>query len=207
MSRNRAEEDKSEILSLPKSFIFTILGIVGIVYGSNLVVDSATKIATILGVSERIIALTIIALGTSLPELVTSLTATKKGEYDPKLGGIDWAWKAKFGADKVRSTGFKSCLFKYKNNKGGIQAVDGKLDFLDSKYKEKHNDKKYDFEKFTSGIAEEVEPKKKSKSWRQNTNFEQDENGDIDPISTNSTGAILFDNEDAVVIDLKHNKK
>ena len=88
MSRNRAEEDKSEILSLPKSLIFTILGIVGIVYGSNLVVDSATKIATILGVSERIIALTIIALGTSLPELVTSLTATKKGEYDIAIGNV-----------------------------------------------------------------------------------------------------------------------
>ena len=132
---------------------------------------------------------------------------TKKGEYDPKLSGIDWAWKAKFGADKVRSTGFKSCLFKYKNNKGGIQVADGKLDFLDAKYKEKHNDKKYDFEKFTSGIVEETEPKRKSKNWRHDTDFDRDENGDVNPISTDTTGAILFENEDAVVIDLKHNKK
>ena len=88
MSRNKAEVDSSEILSLPKSFIFTIIGIVGIVLGSNFVVDSATKIAAIMGVSERMIALTIIALGTSLPELVTSITATKKGEYDIAIGNV-----------------------------------------------------------------------------------------------------------------------
>ena len=88
MSRNKAEVDSSEILSLPKSFLFTIIGIVGIVLGSNFVVDSATKIAAIMGVSERMIALTIIALGTSLPELVTSITATKKGEYDIAIGNV-----------------------------------------------------------------------------------------------------------------------
>ncbi len=88
MSRNKVEDDKKEMLSLPRSFIFTIVGITGIILGSNLVVDSATKIATILGVSERMIALTIIALGTSLPELVTSITATKKGEYDIAIGNV-----------------------------------------------------------------------------------------------------------------------
>ena len=88
MSRNKVEDDKKEMMSLPRSFIFTIVGITGIILGSNLVVDSATKIATILGVSERMIALTIIALGTSLPELVTSITATKKGEYDIAIGNV-----------------------------------------------------------------------------------------------------------------------
>ena len=88
MSRNKAEVDSSEIISLPKSFLFTIIGIIGIVLGSNFVVDSATKIAAIMGVSERMIALTIIALGTSLPELVTSITATKKGEYDIAIGNV-----------------------------------------------------------------------------------------------------------------------
>lgn len=53
-----------------------------------MVVDSASNIAKSLGVSERIIGLTIIALGTSLPELVTSVTATKKGEYDIAIGNI-----------------------------------------------------------------------------------------------------------------------
>ena len=130
---------------------------------------------------------------------------TAKGEYDSKLGGIEWAWKAKFAPDKVRATGFKSCLFKYKTNKGGIQVVDGKMDFMDAKYKERHSDKKYDFERFTSGIAEDPEQKKKkSKSWKSETEFNEDINGDIDPIQTDTTDTkFLFDNEDAVVFDLK----
>ena len=130
---------------------------------------------------------------------------TNKGEYDSKLGGIEWAWKPKFAADKVRATGFKSCLFKYKTTGGGIQVVDCKMDFMDEKYKEVHSDKKYDFERFTSGIAEDPEPKKKkSKSWKSETEFNEDINGDIDPIQTDNTDTkFLFDNEDAVVFDLK----
>ena len=57
-----------------------------IIFGSNFVVDSASYLAKAFGVSERIISLTIIALGTSLPELVTSVMATKKGEYDIAIG-------------------------------------------------------------------------------------------------------------------------
>lgn len=130
---------------------------------------------------------------------------TAKGEYDPKYSGIEWAWKAKFAPDKVRATGFKSCLFKYKTNTGGIQVVDGKMDFMDAKYKEPHVDKKYDFERFTNGIAEDPEPKKKkTKSWKSETEFNEDINGDIDPIQMNNTDTkFLFDNEDAVVFDLK----
>ena len=89
MMRNKTEDDTDdEIWSISKSACFTILGIIAIVFGSNLVVDSASNIAKSLGVSERIIGLTIIALGTSLPELVTSVTATKKGEYDIAIGNI-----------------------------------------------------------------------------------------------------------------------
>ena len=89
MARNKVDkEDDNEKLPMPKACIYTIVGIIGVVLGSNFVVDSASKIATILGVSERMIALTIIALGTSLPELVTSVTATKKGEYDIAIGNV-----------------------------------------------------------------------------------------------------------------------
>ena len=89
MSRKKVEEEKQEdIISIPKSIIYTIIGIIGIVLGSNFVVDSASEIATIMGVSERLISLTIIALGTSLPELVTSMTATRKGEYDIAIGNV-----------------------------------------------------------------------------------------------------------------------
>ena len=89
MARNKTEtEDDKEIIPMKKAIIYTILGIVGIVLGSNFVVDSASYIAKAIGVSERMISLTIIALGTSLPELVTSVTATMKGEYDIAIGNV-----------------------------------------------------------------------------------------------------------------------
>ncbi|NLC87260.1 MAG: TraM recognition domain-containing protein [Clostridiaceae bacterium] len=130
---------------------------------------------------------------------------TDKEKYDGKLSGIEWSWKSKFAPDKVRATGFKSCLFKYKNNKGGIDVVDGKMDFVDAKYKEKQSIKKYDFERFTNGIAEDPEPKKKkTKSWKDETNFDTDANGDVNPIQMDNTDTkFLFDNEDSVVFDLK----
>ena len=90
MMRNKVDKDESDdkLLSIPKSIIYTVAGIIAIIIGSNVVVDSATKIATIIGVSERMIALTVVALGTSLPELVTSVVATKKKEYDIAIGNV-----------------------------------------------------------------------------------------------------------------------
>ncbi|MCI8460570.1 MAG: calcium/sodium antiporter [Bacilli bacterium] len=88
IARNKVEKDDTEILPMSKSVIFTIIGLTGIVLGSNFVVDSATFLAETIGVSERLISLTIIAFGTSLPELVTSVTATKKGEYDIAIGNV-----------------------------------------------------------------------------------------------------------------------
>ena len=88
MSRKKIDVDQDEkpAMSLSRSFIWTIGGIAAIVLGSNAVVDSATYLAKAMGVSKRLISLTIIALGTSLPELVTSITATRKGEYDIAIG-------------------------------------------------------------------------------------------------------------------------
>ncbi len=90
MSRKKIDVDQDEkpAMSLTKSFVWTIGGIVAIVLGSNAVVDSTTYLAKAIGVSERLISLTIIALGTSLPELVTSITATRKGEYDIAIGNV-----------------------------------------------------------------------------------------------------------------------
>ena len=82
------EEKEEKKLPILKAIIYTLLGLVGIVLGSNFVVDSASFIAKTLGVTERLISLTIIALGTSLPELVTSITATRKGEYDIAIGNV-----------------------------------------------------------------------------------------------------------------------
>lgn len=65
-----------------------IFGLIGVILGGNTVVDSATSIARNFGVSEHLIALTIVAVGTSLPELVTSIVATKKGENDIAIGNV-----------------------------------------------------------------------------------------------------------------------
>ncbi len=88
MRNKKVDEDEKIAMSLFKASAFTILGIISIVLGSNLVVDMSSYIAKTIGISERMIALTIIALGTSLPELVTSITATKKGEYDIAIGNV-----------------------------------------------------------------------------------------------------------------------
>jgi cation:H+ antiporter len=71
-----------------KSLLFTVVGLVGIVIGSNMVVDNATTLAGAMGISERVISLTVIALGTSLPELVTTIVAAKKNETELVLGNI-----------------------------------------------------------------------------------------------------------------------
>jgi cation:H+ antiporter len=63
-------------------------GLLLLLAGGQLVVGSAEKVALLAGVSERIVALTVVAVGTSLPELVTSITATAKGEYDLAVGNV-----------------------------------------------------------------------------------------------------------------------
>lgn len=73
---------------LLKSTIFMLIGLAGIIFGSNFVVDNAKALALSLGVSEKMISLTIIAFGTSLPELVTSVQAARKNENDIAIGNI-----------------------------------------------------------------------------------------------------------------------
>ena len=88
--KNKKEANKVEKpqYKLGKSFLLVIVGLIGVVAGSQLVVGAASTIATVMGISERIIALTVVALGTSLPELVTTVTAAKKGESDLLVGNI-----------------------------------------------------------------------------------------------------------------------
>ena len=84
--KNRETADECKILSLPKSLIFIIGGLIAVIFGGTLVVDNACLIDKDFGVSENFIGLTIIAIGTSLPELVTSITATRKGDSGLALG-------------------------------------------------------------------------------------------------------------------------
>lgn len=74
--------------SLPVQLLMILAGLICIVLGSDFVVDGATEIAKVIGISERIIGLTIVAFGTSLPELVTSIAAARRGNADIAIGNI-----------------------------------------------------------------------------------------------------------------------
>jgi cation:H+ antiporter len=76
------------IASRLKQVIFIVLGIAGVVGGAQIVVENAVKIMTIWGVSEKFIGLTIVAFGTSLPELATSVVAALRGEMDISIGNL-----------------------------------------------------------------------------------------------------------------------
>ncbi len=82
------EEEDYKMMTPLKSAVYIVLGIAGIVLGGNLVVDSASNIAVTFGLSQTFIGLTIVALGTSLPELVTSMVAASKGENDLAVGNV-----------------------------------------------------------------------------------------------------------------------
>ena len=86
--KDEKDDEDMKTMKLWKSLLFVAIGLAGIIIGSDFVVDNATNIAKTLGISERVISLTIIAFGTSLPELVTTIISSKKGEQDLLLGNI-----------------------------------------------------------------------------------------------------------------------
>lgn len=90
MAMKNKEEipEEQEMLPVWKLLILTVGGLLFVVYGSDVTVDAATAIAKAVGVSQRFIGLTIVALGTSLPELVTSVSAARKGKADIAIGNI-----------------------------------------------------------------------------------------------------------------------
>ena len=130
---------------------------------------------------------------------------TEKGQYDPKYTGIEWGWTARFVGDKVRSLGFKNCLYTTKNNSGSWVVGDGKVDFLDSKYKEKHRSKTYNFARFINEFTPDSQKVRPEKFIPKKVEFAGEHN--VDPIQTDTTDLdFLFENDDAVVFDIKKKK-
>ena len=84
---NQAVVEKPKY-KLPRSAMMIFLGLVGIIFGSNVIVDNAEAFAISIGISQKIISVTIISIGTSLPELVTTIIAAKKGENNMAIGNI-----------------------------------------------------------------------------------------------------------------------
>lgn len=88
INNSEMEKNKNKDIKLSKSFLLIMIGIILLKFGGDFVVDNASRIATLLGISERVISLTIVAISTSLPELITSALATYKGEIDLAIGNI-----------------------------------------------------------------------------------------------------------------------
>lgn len=87
-SKDELSETQQATLSFPKAIALTLTGLAGLIFGGDLFVDSATALARQIGVSDKFIAVTILAGGTSLPELATSLTAAIRGKEQLVLGNI-----------------------------------------------------------------------------------------------------------------------
>lgn len=84
--KNRTQGDEMKTMSVPKSILYMAGGLAAVVFGGDLVVDNASLIARAWGMSDTLVGLTIVAIGTSLPELVTSIVAARKGDSGIALG-------------------------------------------------------------------------------------------------------------------------
>lgn len=88
-AKGEDEEDETvKPMPLPKSLIFIVLGMLGLVYGGDLVLNNAVFLAETFGMTERVIGLTVVAIGTSLPELATSVVAALKKNSDIAVGNV-----------------------------------------------------------------------------------------------------------------------
>lgn len=90
VSKSGAQEENFETkdYSILKSVLFIILGFAGLTIGGKLIVDSAVTIAEVIGMSERVIGLTVVSVGTSLPELATCVIAVRKKNVDIAIGNV-----------------------------------------------------------------------------------------------------------------------
>ena len=131
-----------------------------------------------------------------------------KLQYDSKVSGIKYDWESYWPANKLGTMGFKVAAIKLKNDGGGFNINDGRLNFIGAKYKEEQPIKTYNFARFTAGVVEDSDDSKhKEKFDPKHINFIDDRN-EIDPIQTDTTDSgFQFDNENAVVVNLKKGKK
>lgn len=88
LALQKSDKVEKPMFKIGQSIFLVVVGLMAIIAGSNMVVNSASSIAKLLGISERVISLSIIAFGTSLPELVTTIVSSKKGEQDLLVGNI-----------------------------------------------------------------------------------------------------------------------
>ena len=134
-----------------------------------------------------------------------------KMKYDSKHGGVEWKFTPYFKPGKLQTLGQKDCAYKIRGSNGKPMSGPGKLNYLDSKYKEPKKIKTFDFGKYSDGVTTETEDTEnglnKKKFNLKKLNF-VDERNEINPVQTDTTDSkYLFDNEDAIIVNLKNKKK
>lgn len=131
---------------------------------------------------------------------------TDQGKYDDTYKGIKWAWIPNFKQGKVQSLKFKMIIYKTKDLKGASLVGQAKIDFLESRYKEKQKIKNYNFDKFSRDVSQEINDESSHKnkfdlkSINSNMDTDLDRSEEIDPIKkNNSDTSYRFDGEDPIV--------
>ena len=135
----------------------------------------------------------------------------EKMEYSPKYSGVSWEYVANFKAGKLQGLGAKECAYKIRASNGRSMVGPGSLSFLESKYKEPHKIRTYDFGKYSDGVTTDTEDDTSSKAHRKfnprNIDF-RDKNNEIDPIQTDTTDSnYMFDNQDAIIVNFKKRRR
>lgn len=134
-----------------------------------------------------------------------------KGSYESKHGGVEWKFVPYFKPGKLQALGQRDCAYKVRNSGGKSLAGQGKLNYLESKYKEPRKIKEFDFGKYTDKVTtaeEDTENGKYRKKFNPSKLDFKDDRDEIDPVQTDTTdSSYLFDNEDAIVVNWKNKKQ
>ena len=134
-----------------------------------------------------------------------------KMKYDSKHGSVEWKFTPYFKPGKLQTLGQKDCAYKVRGSNGKPMVGPGKFNYLESKYKEPRKTKIYDFGKYSDGVTTETEDTENGlnrKKFNPNKLDFIDERNEINPVQTDTTDSnYLFDNEDAIVVNLKNKKK
>lgn len=124
---------------------------------------------------------------------------TDQMSYDPNYKSIKWDWTPNFKAGKIQALRFKHIMYKTKDISGRSVVGAAKIDFLETRYKEKQKIKTYNFAKFTSGIVTSEKEKNKFDLKNIRFNSNPDNPNDMEPIQNNTSDlSYKFDNEDAI---------
>ena len=129
----------------------------------------------------------------------------EKMEYDSKGKGVDWKYVDYFSPGKLQgAVRDKNAVFKIKDLGGKFLVGLGKFNYLDAKYKEPQKSKKFDFTKYSDSISSDTEDDTTKKKFNPKKLDFVDDRNEIDPIQTDTTDSkYLFDNENAIVVNLK----